>query len=122
YESGMPVDGTESFTTTQWGKIPVQTTQTYAFATTAGSREKQDVGFNGLNDEEERSFPDYMSFNNLVGSITNDSLRAAWQADPANDNYIYYRGSDWDNKRASIHERYKHINNPQGNSPDSNAN
>lgn len=122
YESGMPVDGTESFTTTQWGKIPVQTTQTYAFATTAGSREKQDVGFNGLNDEEERNFPDYMSFNNLVGSITNDSLRAAWQADPANDNYIYYRGTDWDNKRASIHERYKHINNPQGNSPDSNSN
>jgi cell surface protein SprA len=23
YESGMPVDGTSSFTNTQWGKIPV---------------------------------------------------------------------------------------------------
>lgn len=122
YESGMPVDGTSSFTTTQWGKIPVQATQTYAFATTDGSREKQDVGYNGLTDEEERAFPDYMNFNNIVASITNDSLRTAWQADPANDDYIYYRGSDWDNKRASIHERYKHINNPQGNSPDSNSN
>lgn len=122
YESGMPVDGTSSFTTTQWGKIPVQATQTYAFATTAGSRELQDVGFNGLTDEEERTFPDYMDFNNYVAGIQNDSLRAAWQADPANDDYIYYRGSDWDAKRATIHERYKHINNPQGNSPDSSNN
>ncbi|MCH5311879.1 MAG: cell surface protein SprA [Prevotella sp.] len=122
YESGMPVDGTSSFTTTQWGKIPVQATQTYAFATTAGSRELQDVGLNGLNDEEERTFASYMDFNNFVGTIQNDSLRTAWQADPANDNYKYYRGTDWDNKRAPIHERYKHINNPQGNSPDSNGN
>lgn len=122
YESGMPVDGTSSFTTTQWGKIPVQATQTYAFATTSGARERQDVGFNGLTDDEERSFPDYMDFNNFVGGIQNDSLRAAWQADPANDDYIYYRGSDWDAKHATIHERYKHINNPQGNSPDSSGN
>ena len=38
YESGMPVDGSNSFVTTQWGRIPVQATQTYAFATTSGSR------------------------------------------------------------------------------------
>ena len=50
YESGMPVDGSQSFTTTQWGKIPTQATVTYAFATTDGSRELQDVGYNGLTD------------------------------------------------------------------------
>ena len=33
YESGMPVDGSHSWTTTQWGKIPTQNTITYAFAT-----------------------------------------------------------------------------------------
>ena len=44
YESGMPVDGTSSFTNSQWGRIPVQATQTYAFATTSGSRALQDVG------------------------------------------------------------------------------
>ena len=38
YESGMPVDGSNSFTYTQWGKIPTQSTVTYAFATTSGSR------------------------------------------------------------------------------------
>ncbi len=122
YESGMPVDGSGSFTTTQWGKIPVQATQTYAFATTAGSRELQDVGLNGLNDEEERSFSAYSDFNAFVGTIANDSIRNAWTADPANDNYHYYRGSDLDSRQASILERYKRINNPQGNSPDNDGN
>ena len=59
YESGMPVDGSQSFITTQWGKIPTQSTVTYAFATTKGSRALQDVGFNGLNDDEERAFQAY---------------------------------------------------------------
>lgn len=122
YESGMPVDGTSSFTTTQWGKIPVQATQTYAFATTPGSRALQDVGYNGLNDEEERNFDAYSEFNGFVNTITNDSIRAAWQADPANDNYRYFRGSDLDARRVPILERYKRINNPQGNSPDNDNN
>lgn len=122
YESGMPVDGSSSFTTTQWGKIPVQATQTYAFATTSGSREKQDVGLNGLNDDEERAFESYSEFNNFVSTITNDSIREAWTTDPANDNYHYFRGSDLDNRKATILERYKRINNPQGNSPDNDGN
>ena len=122
YESGMPVDGTSSFTTTQWGKIPVQATQTYAFATTSGSRAKQDVGLNGLTDEEERSFEPYATFNNYVSTITNDSIRQAWSIDPANDNYHYYRGSDFDQAQTPILERYKRINNPQGNSPDNDNN
>ena len=116
YESGMPVDGTSSFTQTQWGKIPVQATQTYAFATTSGARAKQDVGLNGLTDEEERTYPAYADFLSQVS--VNDSVRQAWTADPANDNYHYFRGSDLDDRKASILERYKRINMPQGNSPD----
>ena len=116
YESGMPVGGTGSFTETQWGKVPVQATQTYAFATTSGSRALQDVGLNGLNDEEERLYPAYSDFLQKVN--VNDSVRQAWTADPANDNYHYFRGSDLDDRRASILDRYKRINMPQGNSPD----
>ena len=122
YESGMPVDGTDSYTTTQWGKIPQQSTQTYSFATSSGSRQLQDVGLNGLTDEEELTFDDYMLFNNFVSTITNDSIRQAWQEDPANDNYHYYRGSDFDEEETPILQRYKRINNPQGNSPDSDDN
>ena len=117
YESGMPVDGTGSFSETQWGKIPIQPTQTYAFATTSGARAKQDVGLNGLNDDEERVYGPYADF--LMQAHVNDSVRQAWTADPANDNYHYFRGSDLDERKASILERYKRINMPQGNSPDS---
>ena len=118
YESGMPVDGTSQFEETQWGKIPVQATQTYAFATTSGSREKQDVGLNGLTDEEERHYGGYANWLNSVSSVvSNDSLLQAWREDPAGDDYHYFRGSDFDAKQTSILERYKRINNPQGNSP-----
>ena len=119
YESGMPVDGSSSFTTTQWGKIPMQSTVTYAFATTAGARAKQDVGFNGLTDEEERNFGSYQDFLNAAKSrVTGEALEQIMN-DPANDNYHYFRGSDFDAARTPILERYKRINNPQGNSPDS---
>ena len=119
YESGMPVDGSNAFTYTQWGKIPEQATQTYAFATTSGSRSKQDVGLNGLTDEEEQTYDAYKEWLDAVSTVVqNDSLIEAWRQDPAGDDYHYYRGSDFDNARTSILDRYKRINNPQGNSPD----
>ncbi len=121
YESGMPVDGSSSFTTTQWGKIPNQSTVTYAFATSSGARAKQDVGFNGLTDEEEKAFGSYQEFlNNVQGRVTGAALDSI-MADPANDNYHYFRGSDYDAARTPILQRYKRINNPQGNSPDSDS-
>ena len=119
YESGMPVDGSSSFTTTQWGKIPTQATVTYAFATTGGSRAKQDVGYNGLTDEEERVFGPYQEFLSAIqGKVSPAQLDSIMQ-DPANDDYHYFRGTDFDRIQASILQRYKRINNPQGNSPDS---
>ena len=119
YESGMPVDGTNAYSFTQWGKIPEQATQTYAFATTTGSRALQDVGLNGLNDEEERTYGAYKEWLDQISTIVNnDSLINAWRQDPAGDDYHYYRGSDFDAAQTSILDRYKRINNPQGNSPD----
>jgi len=118
YESGMPVDGTQNFATTQWGKIPVQATQTYAFATTSGSRQLQDVGLNGLNDDEEREYGAYKQWlDSIAGIVQNDSLIQAWRQDPAGDDYHYFRGTDFDEQQLSIMDRYKRINNPQGNSP-----
>ena len=118
YESGMPVDGTSSFEQTQWGKIPVQATQTYAFATSSGSRQLQDVGLNGLTDVEERTYGAYADWLNAVSSVVqNDSVLQSWRDDPAGDDYHYFRGSDFDAERKSIMDRYKRINNPQGNSP-----
>lgn len=123
YESGMPVNASDLDTqteTTVWGRIPTQQIVTYAFATTSGSRARQDVGFNGLTDEEEQTWGTYQNFLNTVSAVvTNDSVKQAILNDPANDDYHYFRGSDFDLNRTSILERYKRINNPQGNSPDS---
>ena len=121
YESGMPVDGSNSFTTTQWGKIPTQATVTYAFATTGGSRALQDVGYNGLTDEEERAFGPYQEFLSAIQGKVSPAQLDSIMNDPANDDYHYFRGSDFDRIQASILQRYKRINNPQGNSPDSDS-
>lgn len=120
YESGMPVDGSKSYTYTQWGKIPTQSTVTYAFATTSGSRALQDVGFNGLTDAEEQEFYKSAYLDQIQGKV-NQAVFDSIFADPARDDYHYFRGSDWDEMRAPILQRYKYINNPQGNSPDSDS-
>lgn len=120
YESGMPVDGSKSYTYTQWGKIPTQSTVTYAFATTSGSRALQDVGFNGLADAEEQEFYKSAYLDQIQGKV-NQAVFDSIFADPARDDYHYFRGSDWDEMRAPILQRYKYINNPQGNSPDSDS-
>ena len=120
YESGMPVDGSKSFSYTQWGKIPTQSTVTYAFATTSGSRALQDVGFNGLTDAEEQEFYKSAYLDQIQGKV-NQAVFDSIFADPARDDYHYFRGSDWDEMRAPILQRYKYINNPQGNSPDSDS-
>ena len=120
YESGMPVDGSKSYTYTQWGKIPTQSTVTYAFATTSGSRALQDVGFNGLTDAEEQEFYKSAYLDQIQGKV-NQAVFDSIFADPARDDYHYFRGSDWDEMHAPILQRYKYINNPQGNSPDSDS-
>ena len=119
YESGMPVDGSQNFTWTQWGKVPTQSNVTYAFATTSGSRALQDVGYNGLTDDEERTFQGYQSFLSSIQGKVNAAVFDSIMADVANDDYHYFRGRDYDQMEASILRRYKYINNPQGNSPDS---
>ena len=118
YESGLPVSDSDTSVmptvNTQWGKVPNnQATITYAFATSSGSRPKQDVGLNGLNDDEERTwFQEYLQ--QLPASVQQEFAK-----DPAGDNYHYFRGSDYDAMQLGILERYKNINSPQGNSPSS---
>lgn len=102
YENGLPADGGNANTTaTTWGKVPSVPSIIYAFDESDAARINQDIGLDGLNDEEERiEFPTLAGLN-----------------DPASDNYRYYRGSELDDIDASVITRYKLFNNPQGNSP-----
>ena len=43
-------------------------------------------------------------------------IRDSIQADPSNDDYQFFRGTSLDNQQASILDRYKRFNNPEGNS------
>ncbi len=110
YENGLPADGLKvlgnnviqsSNPNNRWGLFPSNPSILYAFDENDASRTNQDIGLDGLTDEEERTF-----FPALA------SL-----ADPASDNYQYYRGSQLDAANASIISRYKLFNNTQGNSP-----
>lgn len=124
YENGLPTDDDESFVrTTTWGKVSTQTSMTYAFDNIAGSRVRQDVGLNGINTEEEKTFPAYKEYvDKLRGRLSGTAIAAMEEDqfsplnDPAGDNYHFYRGYDYDEQRKSILERYKHYNGTEGNS------
>ena len=119
FESGMPADGNPSlYTETVWGRVPTQNSITYAFNTSSGSRQRQDVGYNGLTSEEEATFPAYQQFLNQIRGIVRPEVYDSIMQSPSADKYHYFRGSDYDAVEMSILDRYKLINNPNGNSVD----
>ncbi|MBA3900896.1 MAG: cell surface protein SprA, partial [Bacteroidetes bacterium] len=73
-----------------------------------------DVGFDGLNDvDETRFFADYLT---RAAQVVNPQALTAIQDDPSADNYVFFRGEQYDNEQRNILERYKYFKNPQGNS------
>ncbi len=73
YENGLPGLQPTAVQSTNWGRTPSSQSLLYAFNTVEEDRQRQDVGLDGLNDEEER----------LV--YTNGPVN-----DPAGDNYSYF--------------------------------
>ena len=124
YENGLPIDGGTSYTSeTNWGRVSTNSSLTYAFDNTTGSRKNQDLGLNGLSTEEEKTFPTYQKYvNDLRTKLSGDAI-ARMESDkfspfndPAGDNYHFYRGYDYDEQQLSVLERYKHYNGTEGNS------
>lgn len=121
YENGLPTtDIAENVDTTVWGRVPTLQSLVDNFSNEAGSRAFQDVGLDGLRDQDELTFHavDYLE---VIQNLYGDASGAFQQAiqDPANDNYHYFRGSDYDvdTQYSSILERYKAYNGTEGNSP-----
>ncbi|WP_163409827.1 T9SS outer membrane translocon Sov/SprA [Flavobacterium ajazii] len=96
YENGL---GTDQLMVTPrgiWGDVPASQSLTYAFDTDAANRSNQDVGLDGLkNNQEAQIYTNYTS-----------------ESDPAADDYTYYLNTNGD-----ILERYKKYNGTEGNSP-----
>ena len=77
FENGMPInDDPQATESTIWGKVPVRQGAGYAFDNSPGARTKQDVGFNGLNDEEEKTWPAYVDYLNALRSKVGGAVLA----------------------------------------------
>lgn len=124
YENGIPYDGNDQYLQeTVWGRVSSQTSLTYSFDNNTGSRLVQDVGLDGLKNDDEFSFSSYQSYLDRLRQRLSASTIETMQQDqfspfndPAGDNYHFYRGYDYDEQRLSILERYKHYNGVEGNS------
>lgn len=114
-ENGLPVDGNPAKTdVTAWGRVPKLQPVIQAFDNNSGARAFQDVGIDGLGSAEERQ--QYSTFLNQVKATINPQAGTALDADPASDDYQYYRGANLDQQNAGILKRYEKYNNPEGNS------
>jgi cell surface protein SprA len=114
YENGLrtPTNNAPEDTATVWGKVPSNPLQvTNAFSNDPADRQYQDIGLDGLTDEQER-----IKFANYLASLPPAAFAKA-QADPAADNFKPYRADVYDQQQVGILGRYKDINNPHGNSP-----
>tara|TARA_B100001167_G_scaffold129441_2_gene81108 strand:+ start:21050 stop:28360 length:7311 start_codon:yes stop_codon:yes gene_type:complete len=97
YENGLPQDGSANNTVaTVWGRVPTNQALIYAFDTEGQARLNQDVGYDGLSDDQEAlNFPDFAGLD-----------------DPSGDNYQYFVSA-----QGSVLDRYKKYNGQEGNSP-----
>ena len=126
FEHGMPVSAADAgrIDSTIWGYVPRTTSTVVAFSNEPGSRAMQDVGLNGLNSEQEKTWPAYQQYLTELQTRVSAAVWNSWEDerfsprnDPAGDNFHYYRGTDFDEEQVSILDRYKHYNGTEGNSP-----
>ena len=108
FENGLPEDGLKidgnNVNRTIWGDVPRNPSIIYAFSEEDAARVNQDLGFDGLNNNEEQNLADI-------------DAKYKTLTDPAADDFQFFRGSELDALDASVISRYKNYNNTQGNSP-----
>lgn len=112
-ENGMSPSGDKSqIEQTAWGNVIKNQPVVQAFENSTASRLLQDIGLDGLTNDEERSF--HTLFLSQMQALLNPSAYAELQVDPSKDDYTYFRGDHFD-QRIGILERYKFYNGTQGN-------
>jgi cell surface protein SprA len=124
YENGNPVDGNRDYmSNTVWGRVSTQNSLTYAFENTSDARLLQDVGLDGLSNDEEYEFSSYKDYLDQLRNRLPATKIAEMQDDPfspmndpAGDNYEFFRSNYYDENRVGILDRYKHYNGLEGNS------
>lgn len=107
YENGLPTPANPAATTTSnWGMQPAQFPVLYAFNADGEGRTAQDVGYDGLTNEQESA--------KFSTGYVNPVLQTP---DPAADDFVFYLSEKFNGQQASsVVERYKYFRNPDGNS------
>ncbi len=104
FENGLPEDGIQipgdNVDITPWSSIPKNQSLLYAFTENDDDRINQDLGLDGIRDEDEG-----LKYGAVFGE------------DASADNFHYFRGSDLDAEDATILTRYKEFSQTEGNSP-----
>ncbi len=117
FENGLSGGATLNYVdTTAWGRVPVTQSFVNAFDNDVNSRKLQDVGLDGLGNEDERTF--YGAYLDSLQRFVNPASERYqdFLNDPANDDYHYFRGDDYDAQQVGILNRYKKFNGLEGNS------
>ncbi|WP_240676168.1 T9SS outer membrane translocon Sov/SprA [Botryobacter ruber] len=114
FENGLPASPTDvqNLQETIWGRVTTQQFLTDAFTGVEGGRQLQDIGLDGLNDADERSFFSG-SFLNLIPGAVPQTVAD----DPSADNFLHHLAGVYDQQNAGILMRYKNFNGMENNSP-----
>jgi cell surface protein SprA len=115
FENGLPIGEVEDVDTTVWGRVSTRMQLGVAFENDATSREYQDIGLDGLENNDEALF--FNEYLNRMQAILTPEAFDDLMSDPANDDFSYYRSSLHDRMEHSLFERYKKYNNVENNSP-----
>ena len=125
FENGLPATGdtTNRVVPTAFGFSPKQQFVINAFDNSAGARNNQDVGLDGLNNIQEATYDSIAGkfISKLPASLSPDAKSRIMQ-DPSADDFKNYLGADQDGANTKILERYKSYNGLEGNSPEAGAN
>ncbi len=115
FENGLPgpANPNRPVDTTVWSRVPIGQQITRAFDNDLATRQLQDVGLDGFDDEGEA-----IHYANWLTAIRNINPLAADQAglDPSNDNFVAYNDERFNQQNAGVRQRYARYNNQQGNS------
>ncbi|MEO0626990.1 MAG: cell surface protein SprA, partial [Bacteroidota bacterium] len=114
FENGLPSPGnpTRPVDETVWGQVPVTQQINRGFDNTTDTRDSQDVGLDGIDDEQEQEkFADYLNALAANDPVLVDIVRQ----DPANDNFRFFNDPNYETGTPLL-DRYSQWNNTEGNS------
>ncbi|PLK43825.1 cell surface protein SprA [Emticicia sp. TH156] len=121
FENGFPANESVSNSSrpvqTKWGFAPNVQFMTDAFDNQPGSREKQDVGLDGLSNAQERTFDHIKTFLDKLSPTAREKI----EKDPSADDFKFFTDPEFTASQSLI-ERFKNYLGIENNSPPSNTN